>query len=170
MPVPIHNLCSQVCCGPRKLICRAHLPRIRCTPTFSILATREQCHLTHGWDPISRKRTQDPQRQERGQRHLLLCCRQRYWKVCQEKCGSRSGVPPGYSRRRRGEAFKVIFKFKSTLSTLSLNFEFQLLLQISQAIGYSVELVCHVEAYPRPTITWVHQGIQLSSNQVALEL
>ena len=38
--------------------------------------------------------------------------------------------------------------------------------QVSQAIGYSVELVCHVEAYPRPTITWVHQGIQLSSNQV----
>jgi hypothetical protein len=38
--------------------------------------------------------------------------------------------------------------------------------QVTQAIGYSVELVCHVEAYPRPTITWVHQGIQLSSNQV----
>lgn len=38
--------------------------------------------------------------------------------------------------------------------------------QVAQAPGYSVELVCHVEAYPRPTITWVHQGIQLSSNQV----
>ena len=35
-----------------------------------------------------------------------------------------------------------------------------------QALGYSVELVCSVEAYPRPTITWVHDGIQLSTNQV----
>ena len=38
--------------------------------------------------------------------------------------------------------------------------------RIGQAMGYSVELVCHVEAYPRPTITWVHEGIQLSTNQV----
>lgn len=37
---------------------------------------------------------------------------------------------------------------------------------VSQAVGYSVELVCHVEAYPRPTITWIHEGIQLSTNQV----
>ena len=38
---------------------------------------------------------------------------------------------------------------------------------VSQAMGYSVELVCHVEAYPRPTITWTNdQGIQLSTNQV----
>lgn len=38
--------------------------------------------------------------------------------------------------------------------------------RIGQAMGYSVELVCHVEAYPRPTITWVHNGIQLSTNQI----
>jgi len=37
---------------------------------------------------------------------------------------------------------------------------------VSQAVGYSVELVCHVEAYPRPTITWIHEGIQLSTNQL----
>ena len=30
---------------------------------------------------------------------------------------------------------------------------------------YGVELVCYVEAFPRPTITWVHRGIQLSTNQ-----
>ena len=30
---------------------------------------------------------------------------------------------------------------------------------------YTVELVCYVEAFPRPTITWVHEGIQLSTNQ-----
>ena len=40
---------------------------------------------------------------------------------------------------------------------------------VSQAMGYSVELVCHVEAYPRPTITWTNdQGIQLSTNQVTV--
>ena len=38
--------------------------------------------------------------------------------------------------------------------------------QIQQAMGYSVQMDCHVEAYPRPTITWIHQGIQLSTNQV----
>jgi len=37
---------------------------------------------------------------------------------------------------------------------------------VSQAVGYSVELVCHVEAYPRPTITWIHEGIQLTTNQL----
>ena len=37
---------------------------------------------------------------------------------------------------------------------------------IAQAPEYSVEMTCHVEAYPRPTITWVHEGIQLSTNQV----
>jgi len=37
---------------------------------------------------------------------------------------------------------------------------------IQQAMGYSVELTCHVEAYPRPTINWVHEGIQLSTNQI----
>jgi len=36
---------------------------------------------------------------------------------------------------------------------------------VGQALGYSAELVCHVEAYPRPTITWIHEGIQLSTNQ-----
>ena len=35
-------------------------------------------------------------------------------------------------------------------------------------MGYSVELTCHVEAYPRPTINWVHEGIQLSTNQVSM--
>ncbi len=38
--------------------------------------------------------------------------------------------------------------------------------RVGQAMGYSVEMTCHVEAYPPPTITWVHDGIQLSSNQV----
>lgn len=38
--------------------------------------------------------------------------------------------------------------------------------QIQQAMGYSVQMDCHVEAYPRPTITWIHQGIQLSTNQI----
>jgi len=37
---------------------------------------------------------------------------------------------------------------------------------IGQAMGYSVELNCQVEAFPRPTITWVHEGIQLSTNQI----
>ena len=37
--------------------------------------------------------------------------------------------------------------------------------RLGQAFGYSVEMTCHVEAYPPPTITWVHDGIQLSSNQ-----
>ena len=35
-----------------------------------------------------------------------------------------------------------------------------------QALGFSVEMVCSVEAYPRPTITWVHDGIQLTTNKV----
>ena len=35
-------------------------------------------------------------------------------------------------------------------------------------MGYSVELTCHVEAYPKPTINWVHEGIQLSTNQVSM--
>ena len=39
---------------------------------------------------------------------------------------------------------------------------------IQQAMGYSVELTCHVEAYPKPTINWVHEGIQLSTNQVSI--
>ena len=39
---------------------------------------------------------------------------------------------------------------------------------IQQAMGYSVELTCHVEAYPKPTINWVHEGIQLSTNQVSM--
>lgn len=34
-----------------------------------------------------------------------------------------------------------------------------------QALNYPVDLTCSVEAYPRPTITWVHDGIQLSTNQ-----
>jgi len=38
--------------------------------------------------------------------------------------------------------------------------------KVGQALGYGVELVCHVEAFPRPTITWVHAGIQLSTNKV----
>ena len=37
-------------------------------------------------------------------------------------------------------------------------------------MGYSVELTCHVEAYPRPTINWVHEGIQLSTNQVSFTI
>ncbi len=37
---------------------------------------------------------------------------------------------------------------------------------VSQALGYSVLLSCHVEAYPPPTITWVHDGIQLSTNKL----
>ena len=41
---------------------------------------------------------------------------------------------------------------------------------IQQAMGYSVELTCHVEAYPKPTINWVHEGIQLSTNQVSFTL
>ena len=36
---------------------------------------------------------------------------------------------------------------------------------VGQALGYSAELTCHVEAYPSPTITWVHDGIQLSNNR-----
>jgi neuronal growth regulator 1 len=28
--------------------------------------------------------------------------------------------------------------------------------KVGQAFGYSVELTCHVEAYPHPTITWVN--------------
>lgn len=40
---------------------------------------------------------------------------------------------------------------------------------IGQAMGYSVELNCQVEAFPRPTITWVHEGIQLSTNQVCFK-
>ena len=37
--------------------------------------------------------------------------------------------------------------------------------ELRQAFGYSVEMTCHVEAYPPPTITWVHDGIQLTSNK-----
>ena len=37
---------------------------------------------------------------------------------------------------------------------------------LAQAFGYSVEMTCHVEAYPPPTITWVHNGIQLTTNPV----
>ena len=33
---------------------------------------------------------------------------------------------------------------------------------LRQAFGYSVEMVCHIEAFPAPTITWVHDGIQES--------
>ncbi|XP_040581591.1 lachesin [Lepeophtheirus salmonis] len=36
---------------------------------------------------------------------------------------------------------------------------------IAQAIGYGVELVCHVEAYPAPSITWLKENIVISSNQ-----
>jgi len=36
---------------------------------------------------------------------------------------------------------------------------------IEQAFGYSAVLSCRVEAYPPPTITWVHDGIQLSNNK-----
>ena len=36
---------------------------------------------------------------------------------------------------------------------------------VEQALGYGVELVCNVVAYPPPTITWVHNGIQLSTNK-----
>ena len=54
--------------------------------------------------------------------------------------------------------------------TSFLTFVFFLIFQgggnIGQAMGYSVELNCQVEAFPRPTITWVHEGIQLSTNQV----
>lgn len=37
--------------------------------------------------------------------------------------------------------------------------------EVSQAFGYSVELVCHIEAYPPPSIIWVHDDIQLANNQ-----
>lgn len=37
--------------------------------------------------------------------------------------------------------------------------------EIGQAFGYSVEMVCHVEAFPRPTITWTSpNNFQLSTN------
>lgn len=35
---------------------------------------------------------------------------------------------------------------------------------VKQAYGYSAELVCQIEAYPKPTITWIHDGIQLATN------
>jgi len=37
--------------------------------------------------------------------------------------------------------------------------------RVGQAFGYSVEMTCQVEAYPPPTITWVHDGIQLTTNR-----
>ena len=37
---------------------------------------------------------------------------------------------------------------------------------VKQAYGYSAELVCQIEAYPKPTITWIHDGIQLATNHV----
>ena len=37
--------------------------------------------------------------------------------------------------------------------------------RVGQALGYSAELVCNVEAYPRPSIAWIHNGIQMSSNR-----
>jgi len=37
--------------------------------------------------------------------------------------------------------------------------------RIGQALGYSVELVCHIEAFPRPTITWISpKKNQLTTN------
>lgn len=37
--------------------------------------------------------------------------------------------------------------------------------EIGQAFGYSAEIVCHIVAFPRPTITWVGpRGGQLSTN------
>ncbi len=38
--------------------------------------------------------------------------------------------------------------------------------RVGQAFGYSVEMTCQIEAYPPPTVTWVHDGVQLSSNQL----
>ena len=37
--------------------------------------------------------------------------------------------------------------------------------ELEQTIGHSLDLTCHVEAYPPPTITWIHDGVQLSSNK-----
>ncbi len=38
--------------------------------------------------------------------------------------------------------------------------------RVGQALGYSVQMACHIEAYPPPNVTWIHQGMQLSSNQM----
>jgi len=60
---------------------------------------------------------------------------------------------------RRNVAVDVEFKPDVKVVSTDKNNE------VKQAYGYTVELVCYVEAFPRPTITWVHEGIQLSTNQ-----
>eukprot|EP00096_Caligus_rogercresseyi_P014102 TRINITY_DN6634_c0_g1_i1.p1 TRINITY_DN6634_c0_g1~~TRINITY_DN6634_c0_g1_i1.p1 ORF type:complete len:380 (+),score=76.34 TRINITY_DN6634_c0_g1_i1:119-1258(+) len=37
--------------------------------------------------------------------------------------------------------------------------------KIAQAIGYGVELVCHIEAYPPPSITWLRDNIVVTTNK-----
>jgi len=35
----------------------------------------------------------------------------------------------------------------------------------TQALNYFINLECHIEAYPVPTIVWMHNGDELTSNQ-----
>lgn len=37
--------------------------------------------------------------------------------------------------------------------------------RIGQSLKYDIDLVCRIEAYPSPTITWYKDGIQLNSNE-----
>lgn len=37
--------------------------------------------------------------------------------------------------------------------------------RLGQALQYDMDLVCHVEAYPPPALSWIKEDVQLSNNQ-----
>lgn len=59
---------------------------------------------------------------------------------------------------------------KGTSRRISVDVEFPPVITIQrshlgQALGFDMDLECHVEAYPLPAIVWIKDEVQLSSNQ-----
>lgn len=67
-------------------------------------------------------------------------------------CLAKNGVGKGARR-----SIAVVVLFVPVVKVLRPN--------ISQALQYGVDLKCHVEAYPPPTVIWVFNEDVLSNNQ-----
>lgn len=67
-------------------------------------------------------------------------------------CCAENGIWPGARRRI---AIEVLFAPIITVPKAYLG----------QALQYDVDVECHVEAYPQPSIIWLKDGLNISNNQ-----
>lgn len=67
-------------------------------------------------------------------------------------CVADNGVSPG---SRRGISVEV--EFKPVVRVGQIRYE--------QALQYDADLHCSIEAFPSPSITWIHEGHELNNNQ-----